>query len=209
MPGRFFRRLVRCAAPDPQCCGFQSPRCRGASSDQLAATPEPNPQVEVSIPSMPGRFFRRDGDSGTCTIIPSCFNPLDAGALLQTLKGMTKRGPRGCVSIPSMPGALLQTDREDVVAVAKQYVSIPSMPGRFFRRPASQPVVWKRDRNRFSPTATFPDARPPKGCPPVSRKALQQKILRKAPDRSCGRSRKTLPGSNLLQFPLFCQEVLR
>ncbi len=62
----------------------------------------------VSIPSMPGRFFRR---------------------------GVTFHNIRtyGLVSIPSMPGRFFRQWTETQVLRGLSKVSIPSMPGRFFR----------------------------------------------------------------------------
>ncbi len=114
--------------------GFQSPRCRGASSD----TPV-----------------------GTCpmTVNCVCFNPLDAGALLQTHTGVQKmkvayfkfQSPRcrGASSdrvrvatryitppefqSPRCRGASSDGRAGGPRRVCRLGVSIPSMPGRFFR----------------------------------------------------------------------------
>ena len=83
MPGRFFRQLcgrtvartapafqsLRCQGassgheppppPFAPVTKFQSLRCQGASSGRLDLPGEIERALDVSIPSMPGRFFRR------------------------------------------------------------------------------------------------------------------------------------------------------
>ena len=77
----------------------------------------------VSIPSMPGRFFRRGNEN-----------------LLRDLQR--------AVSIPSMPGRFFRRGLGDSTKTQKQKVSIPSMPGRFFRLQIVR-NPWGRKRRPF------------------------------------------------------------
>ncbi len=110
---------------------FQSPRCRGASSDSTPATASVT-AAGVSIPSMPGRFFRPYRPCREARVPPR-FNPLDAGALLQTTFSIAHNYSLGIRFNPLDAGALLQTVSQPGGALAGLTVSIPSMPGRFFR----------------------------------------------------------------------------
>ncbi len=132
MPGRFFRPKsgrLQCTCEHL----FQSPRCRGASSDGRCPLQQLG-FAGVSIPSMPGRFFRRR-QKDEVQLQPTSFNPLDAGALLQT--GATSKGT--CYAMrfqsPRCRGASSDSAVPSTHRVGKP-VSIPSMPGRFFRPPA-------------------------------------------------------------------------
>ncbi len=101
---------------------FQSPRCRGASSDEL---------INFAMQNL-----------------PESFNPLDAGALLQTRVPAALLPEVEAVSIPSMPGRFFRR-ASGVYRSRLNQVSIPSMPGRFFRLGGS--VSPLRGRPRFNP----------------------------------------------------------
>ena len=127
--------------------GFQSPRCRGASSDG----PGPGSferEREVSIPSMPGRF-------------------IGPGRALSP-------GPADVVSIPSMPGRFIGLDTlVKIYHAGLGLVSIPSMPGRFIgrvspglRRPGPCAFQSPRCRGASSDAGHAPDA--PRRAPGVS-----------------------------------------
>ncbi len=82
----------------------------------------------VSIPSMPGRFFRRRG-GGPDGEPPGGFNPLDAGALLQTA-GFRRDHPHGPqVSIPSMPGRFFRQRYDRIQVVESNTFQSPRCRG--------------------------------------------------------------------------------
>ncbi len=138
MPGRFFRHAGWHLSYDRELRMFQSPRCRGASSDPHRSTKDEGSILQVSIPSMPGRFFRpgaccnplhyppgvsipsmpgrffrRTGRRASESLPSGCFNPLDAGALLQTGLLFYRSSSVNIRFNPLDAGALLQTDGWD------------------------------------------------------------------------------------------------
>ncbi len=127
MSGRVFRPLP--IQPGPVGLVFQSPLCRGGSSD-TPLTPPRTPVRRVSIPSVSGRVFRHI----------SLFTKLAARVVsIPSVSGRVfRRRSQGCGARerpgfnPLCVGAGLQTDARVYCVDAR--VSIPSVSGRVFRR---------------------------------------------------------------------------
>ncbi len=102
---------------EPRIARFQSPLCRGGSSDQPRHG-RPQGRVVVSIPSVSGRVFRRRSSRRSRSAWPRFQSPLCRGGS-SDYADTVERLAAGAVSIPSVSGRVFRRGAHTAGAVTK------------------------------------------------------------------------------------------